>query len=500
MKNVDFSERINAFSRYRMEVNRLGSQAPHGACRERDGAIYDKFMRGTVNFIALSYTWGPESPAQNIHVTSSECRGWFSVRQNLYDFLKIKRDWLSARQNVDEFLEIGQNLDPASFWIDQICINQGENDEKAHQVNQMADIYSAASIVEAWLGSGFEGSDELVDLIVHESSLGDQFFPDGVLRYKSLAELLRVSEPEMRALFPLLRQFARLAYWSRLWVTQEIVLGRVVHVRIGSKTVEWDTFYKGWSTLQGMIELCACFSRKAWDDLCKTTEDRDLTFRKSIVWRRINDISRGRDMTNTSWNTVKDLIRGTKCSNARDRVFGMMGMLNPSLRVFPDYSMHPQDILLELLNKQITVTAKSQPSSPKKLEKRHEKVQDIRQNCVFMAAHWLSQLEDHEHRINRRIVRRHIFSIVPLDVQDYGYEEWRIIFQRDVLDKLPEKLKKLTPLVPWKLLKPCYPIGHACHVKYSIWKNIPNERSILWILVAEDKYRLSELRRRIAEG
>jgi len=491
MEHVDFSERINASTRYRKEKARL---EPHHRLepisREQDSALYDKFLEGTFNFVALSYTWGPELPAQDIFVTSPECQGWFSVRQNLYEFLKTKRDWLSVRQNVDEFLEIGQHLDPASFWIDQLCINQGENDEKAHQVNQMADIYSAASVVEAWLGSGFEGSNELVDLIIHESSLDHQSIHEGRPTDQSLSELFVVTEQEMRALFPLLRQFARLAYWSRLWVTQEIVLGRVVHLRIGSKTVSWDILYKGWLGLRETMLLWETWNRKAWDDLFETEEYKDMARHGNMVWKRIRDIGRGRYITVKSWDNVQDLIRGTECSNVRDRVFGMMGMIHPSLRVFPDYSMHPQDILLELLNKQITVIAQSQPPSMDQLEKKHEKVQDIREDCVWVAAFWLSQLEDNEHRINRRIVRRHILSIVPLDLQDYSYEEWRIQFDRDVLDHLPEKLRKLPLVVPWNLLRLYYPVGKTWHVKYSIWKNIPNERSILWRLVRAGRHRV----------
>ena len=490
MKNVDFGERIDAFTRYRVEADRLVGNPLARANRELDKAIYEKFMPGTLNFIALSYTWGPELPVQDILVTSPECRGWFSVRQNLYEFLKIKRDWLSVRQNVDEFLEIGQDLDLASFWIDQICINQGENDEKAHQVNQMADIYSAASVVEAWLGSGFEGSDELVDLIIHLSSLDHQSIHEGRPIDQSLSELLGVSEQEVRASFPSLRQFAHLAYWSRLWVTQEIVLGRVVYLRIGSKTVSWDTFYKIWLGLRETMLLWEDWNRKAWKDLCETEEDKDMASNGNNVWKRIRDIGRGRCITVKSWDAARDLTRGTECSNVRDRVFGMMGMIGPSLRVFPDYSMHPQDILLELLNKEIAVIDRSHPSGLDQLEKKHGKVLAIREDCASMAAFWLSQLEDNEHRINRKIVRHHILSIVPLDLQDYGYEEWRIQFDRDVLNHLPEKLRKLSLVVPWNLLRLYYPVGQTWHVKYGIWKDIPNERSILWRLVRARRHRV----------
>ncbi|KXJ88805.1 hypothetical protein Micbo1qcDRAFT_213934 [Microdochium bolleyi] len=39
------------------------------------------------------------------------------------------------------------------FWVDQVCINQADEAEKSHQVNQMRHIYNEAAHVIAWLGT-----------------------------------------------------------------------------------------------------------------------------------------------------------------------------------------------------------------------------------------------------------------------------------------------------------------------------------------------------------
>jgi hypothetical protein len=45
------------------------------------------------------------------------------------------------------------------LWIDAICINQEDNEEKGRQVRLMAKIYAKASRVVVWLGKAANNSD-----------------------------------------------------------------------------------------------------------------------------------------------------------------------------------------------------------------------------------------------------------------------------------------------------------------------------------------------------
>jgi hypothetical protein len=42
------------------------------------------------------------------------------------------------------------------LWIDAICINQSDNEEKSQQVRLMGEIYSKAEVVRVWLGPSTE--------------------------------------------------------------------------------------------------------------------------------------------------------------------------------------------------------------------------------------------------------------------------------------------------------------------------------------------------------
>jgi hypothetical protein len=44
---------------------------------------------------------------------------------------------------------------PRTFWVDAICINQGDDAEKTHQLALMGRIYKEAARAVVWLGPGF---------------------------------------------------------------------------------------------------------------------------------------------------------------------------------------------------------------------------------------------------------------------------------------------------------------------------------------------------------
>jgi len=51
------------------------------------------------------------------------------------------------------------------LWIDAICTNQKDNDEKSEHVQMMDAIFNGANTVRIWLGDTAEDSDEAIDFI-----------------------------------------------------------------------------------------------------------------------------------------------------------------------------------------------------------------------------------------------------------------------------------------------------------------------------------------------
>ncbi|KAK4449786.1 heterokaryon incompatibility protein-domain-containing protein [Podospora aff. communis PSN243] len=84
------------------------------------------------SFDALSYVWGNASDTIPIQVNSSP----FHTTKNLVAALRRLRS----------------SVDTKTLWVDAICINQADNQEKMEQVKMMADIYKAATSVRIFLG------------------------------------------------------------------------------------------------------------------------------------------------------------------------------------------------------------------------------------------------------------------------------------------------------------------------------------------------------------
>ncbi len=62
----------------------------------------------------------------------------------------------------------GQDLaeGPITLWVDAICINQDDSDEKSAQVAIMSVIYRMAEDVLIFLGEAADGSDQIMEYLL----------------------------------------------------------------------------------------------------------------------------------------------------------------------------------------------------------------------------------------------------------------------------------------------------------------------------------------------
>lgn len=104
-----------------------------------------KLRKRTHLYEALSYVWGSWDNPRSISIGQHD----FTITKNLYAALLCLRDC--------SFIRI--------IWIDAICINQADNQEKQYQVEMMGKIYSQACCVLVWLGEAVDGSDQAVEEI-----------------------------------------------------------------------------------------------------------------------------------------------------------------------------------------------------------------------------------------------------------------------------------------------------------------------------------------------
>lgn len=102
--------------------------------------IFEIQNASEASFEALSYTWGDPETQEIIHVCApadiDRTLGYISITQNLFKAL----------------LRLRSEHTPRTIWIDMLCINQHDFQEKAHQVARMGQVYCEADRVIVWLG------------------------------------------------------------------------------------------------------------------------------------------------------------------------------------------------------------------------------------------------------------------------------------------------------------------------------------------------------------
>ncbi|KAF4627338.1 hypothetical protein G7Y89_g10818 [Cudoniella acicularis] len=120
-------------------------------------------------------------------------------------------------------LALGHILnDPWYYWIDALCINQRDFDERAQQVRLMTRIYHDADDIDVWLGIEKGNSSLGIELINH--------FELAVEDVKGIENGSKTQEAVSKLWIPAYElhwdgfcQILSRSYWRRLWVIQELV-------------------------------------------------------------------------------------------------------------------------------------------------------------------------------------------------------------------------------------------------------------------------------------
>jgi hypothetical protein len=167
-------------------------------------------MDSLPEYEALSYTWGCLADTEKIEINGRH----FRVTRNLRLALQHLR-----RKNEVRIL-----------WVDAICINQMDYDEKSEQVGKMDKIYRQASNVCIWLGDSSNESDMAMSFL-HK-----------VLDLNLFDDLVRTANKETSKQWQALISLMSRPWFTRRWVVQEIALASAATLHCGNKMIKWTDF------------------------------------------------------------------------------------------------------------------------------------------------------------------------------------------------------------------------------------------------------------------
>lgn len=198
-------------------------------------------------FNALSYTWQTADEAKNGEKPA--------LMQVLCDDAV-----LSVGANCHAFLRrLRHPSDVRVWWVDAVCIDQSNAEERSAQVSLMRRIYSQAGVVVVWLGDTspeidpetslplsdlgmqfiYEFAAEIVERVNGSLDIGggaiyQEFIRERTaFRGKGTGEVLT---PRVRGLWEIMRR----PWWTRLWTVQELALGKEVSLTLGDEYQPFD--------------------------------------------------------------------------------------------------------------------------------------------------------------------------------------------------------------------------------------------------------------------
>ncbi|KAH4085891.1 hypothetical protein HBH46_207640 [Parastagonospora nodorum] len=276
------------------------------------------------DFASLSYVWGKSSSTRAISIDGREVQ----VTANLESALRqFRSDGLFSSR----FL----------LWVDALCINQSDVQERAKEVQRMKEIYGSSWTVVAWLGKKTDNSDAGIQLLRDMATFRDAG------REREL-EIRLQDDPKFlgSTCWMGLHRLVNRKYWERLWIIQEIVMGGYsVWIRCGASTIDWETFCKGIAVLQEHLWLVK--------DRCL----REDVSRNGVAWSTLSSHLIYQDLSilhqtplaenpGLAFGRLLDLAIAAECTDPRDRVYALLGLLPSEVAslVRPDYTISPSAV------------------------------------------------------------------------------------------------------------------------------------------------------------
>ncbi|KAI0187502.1 HET-domain-containing protein [Astrocystis sublimbata] len=275
---------------------------PAGYMREKD----PQSERAKPAYEALSYVWG-----------SSEDPEWVVV---------VDRARLPITPNLAaaiRHLRYSDKTRTRTIWIDALCINQSDDEERSAQVARMGQIYSRATRVVAWLGPGSPLTNlalSKLEYLGHQVECSRDGFvwrhPDSQEEGWYGAEV----PPFEREVWDAIAHLGGLPWFERLWVVQEIQLASHGSIlKCGDAEISWSVFRRAVICLHwkdGLPqEACSQIANMVWN--CKSFQDYGFD------------------------EILFEVGRRRRCKDDRDTVYGLLNMAPAELRqaVRTDYSL-----------------------------------------------------------------------------------------------------------------------------------------------------------------
>ncbi|MCJ1448706.1 MAG: hypothetical protein MMC23_009223 [Stictis urceolatum] len=285
---------------------RVLSPAPSLRCEIQEYATDD-----LPEYLALSYAWGTGQATESVSCGEQALQ----VTPNLYAALH----------------EIGMKEEFANqcIWIDAICIDQSNGDEKAVEVKRMEVVFAQAQRVVIWLGPAAEDSDLAMYELEELRNIRSATSKNVKIEKNTRAELRLANHPVWPAIFKLYNR----PWFHRLWVVQEIILAKDLTVLCGGRLLSWAAM------VSFATALMSANSQVLVHHIQKLGRAAEIM--TSCI--TLENLRHNR----SSWFNLESFVytlvvtRGREATNPLDHIYGLLGLASENLRklITVDYTL-----------------------------------------------------------------------------------------------------------------------------------------------------------------
>ena len=243
-----------------------------------------------------TYVWGDEKPTDSINILMRrQYASMMYITPNLCEALRQLRDRRSVRY----------------LWIDAICVDQANEEEKNHQVPLMADIYRRAKHVCVWLGKSSDDSDKAVQFI--EFTAGTEYLNATSADYDWQPFYSFITRP----------------WFRHRWSIQAIAVARRATIVCGFHTVDWNE-------LADALSSTLCYDHVKWGHISLQPAFRLAEIRKNVRWVSGDEVDTG---SLWSLETMMWKFHDFEISDPRDAIYALLALAKD--RRLISHSFHP---------------------------------------------------------------------------------------------------------------------------------------------------------------
>lgn len=273
---------------------------------------------------ALSYAWGDANITETIYIQQHPVQ----ATVNLVSALRHLR-----LQDV-----------PRTLWVDAVCIDQTNLEERGSQVAFMARIYSRAKCDVLWISN--DPTDDARNAFSFVKDLS--IFADHYNNESQSVRRLRSDKTIEQAFFALRRDqrsenlykiFNFPLVWTRIWIVQEVAMAQNVIMQCGFHSLSADTMTKLCRVLLGRfnsesgkiiqhcgpaLRICSMFGASSSPECLSTLQ----------TWARLSDM---------------------EAKDPRDKLFALVSIAKDDpAAVIPDYTKSVREISVTAIRNAIT--------------------------------------------------------------------------------------------------------------------------------------------------